>query len=75
MEFNDLSDELKAKAMACKTPEELMALAKEEGHELSEDEIEAISGGVTWSKCNHYKRGFCYTEGCDSQECTRWVND
>ena len=49
--------------MACKTPEELMALAKEEGHELSEDEIEAISGGVTWSKCNHYKRGFCYTEG------------
>ena len=29
MNFEDLSDELKAKAQACKTPEEILALAKE----------------------------------------------
>ena len=75
MEFNDLSDEQKAKAKACKTTEELLALAKEEGMELSADELESISGGVEWVKCNHYKRGFCYTEGCDSKECSRWVDD
>ncbi len=41
----DLSPELREKARACKTPEELFALAKREGHKLSEDEMEAISGG------------------------------
>ena len=75
MNFDELSDELKAKAEACKTIEELQELAKEEGLELNADELESISGGVKWVKCNHYKRGFCYTEGCDDQECTRWVND
>ena len=75
MEFNDLTEEQKAKAKACKTTEELLALAKEEGMELSADELESISGGVEWSKCNHWENGFCYTEGCDSKECTRWEKD
>lgn len=74
MEFNDLTEEQKAKAKACKTHEELLALAQEEGMELSADELESISGGE-WVNCRHYKRGFCYTEGCDTAECTRWVND
>ena len=45
MEFNDLSEEQKAKALACKTPEELLELAKAEGYDLNEAELEAISGG------------------------------
>ena len=45
MEFNDLSEEQKAKALACKSPEELLALAKAEGYDLNEDELDAISGG------------------------------
>ena len=45
MDFNDISPELREKAKACKTPEELFALAKREGHKLTEDEMEAISGG------------------------------
>ena len=37
MNFDDLSPELKKKARACKTPEEILAVAKEEGIELSDD--------------------------------------
>ena len=45
MKYEDLSDELKAKVQACKTPEDILALAKEEGYELNDEEIEAVSGG------------------------------
>ena len=47
MNFEDLTEEQKAKAQACKTPEDVLALAKEEGYELSDEELEAVSGG--WS--------------------------
>ena len=54
----DLSPELRGKAMACKTPEEVLALAKAEGYKLSEEELAAVSGGGGWSKdeefCNPY---------------------
>lgn len=49
MKLEDLSPELREKAQACKTTEELFALAKEEGVELSEEDLEAISGG--WGTC------------------------
>ena len=49
MNLEDLSPELKEKALACKTPEELLALASEEGYELSDEELAAVSGGVDWS--------------------------
>ena len=38
---NEITKEQILKAMACKTVEELMALAKAEGHELTKDEAEA----------------------------------
>jgi hypothetical protein len=41
----DLSPELREKAKACKTPEEMLALAKKEGYKLSDAEMEAVSGG------------------------------
>ena len=44
----DISPELREKAEACKSPEELMALAKKEGYKLSEAEMEAVAGGG-WS--------------------------
>ena len=46
----DLSPELREKAKACKTPEEMLALAKAEGYKLSEEELAAVSGGGGWSK-------------------------
>ena len=54
MNFEDLTDEQKAKAQACKTPDEILALAKEEGYELSDDELAAVSGG--WG-CSQEKYG------------------
>ena len=45
MNINDLTPEQMAKLQECTTPEEILALAKEEGRELTDDEIEAISGG------------------------------
>jgi predicted ribosomally synthesized peptide with nif11-like leader len=41
----DISPELRAKAAACKTPDELLALVKSEGYKLSEAELESIAGG------------------------------
>ena len=41
----DISPELKEKARACKTPDEILALAKKEGYKLSDEEMQAVSGG------------------------------
>ena len=47
--YDGLSDDLKKKAKACKTAEELMRLAKAEGIELTDEQMDAISGGVDWN--------------------------
>ena len=52
MDFKNLSPELREKTKACKTPEELLALAKAEGYKLSEEELGAIAGGGGWSNDN-----------------------
>ena len=60
MEFNDLTEEQKAQVMACKTADELIALAKAEGVELSEEQLDAIAGGdsfwcPTATSCPNYE--------------------
>ena len=40
-----LSEEQIAKAKACKSQDELLKLAKEEGVELSNEQLEAVNGG------------------------------
>ena len=59
MELENLSPEVREKALACETPEELLSLAKEEGYELTDGQLEAISGGLEWGKdcSNHEKWG------------------
>ena len=56
MAFENVPDSIKNRAEACKTPEELLALAAEEGYELSDEELNAINGGLltqdcTWHDC------------------------
>ena len=45
MEHESISPELQEKAKACKTAEDILERAKDEGYELSDDELESISGG------------------------------
>ena len=58
MDFKNLTPEQLEKAKACTTPEELLALAKEEGYELSEEQLEGVAGGAGW--CSDYEK------------CVRW---
>ena len=55
----DLSPELREKAKECKTPEELLALAKKEGYKLSDEEMAAVSGG-RWSCSEFGERSDCH---------------
>ena len=60
IKFNDLTDEQKARAMACKSAEELVALARAEGVELSEEQLDSIAGGdsfwcPTATSCPNYE--------------------
>ena len=48
MEFNDLTEEQKKLALECKTPEELLDVAKKLQYKLSDEELDAISGGAKW---------------------------
>ena len=64
MDFEDLSPELQSKVRACKTPEEILALAKEEGYELTDEALEAIAGGSNWNNCEKYAR--------PTKPCPRW---
>lgn len=48
MNIENLAPELQEKVKACKSAEELLGLAKAEGYELSDEDLEAISGGRKW---------------------------
>ena len=58
MNFDDLSPELKEKAKACKSAEELLALAKEEGMEIPQDALDKIAGGIDWG-CTERDTPYC----------------
>ena len=49
MEYKDLTPEQQEKAKACKTPEDILALAQAEGYELTDEELDGLAGG--WSDC------------------------
>lgn len=46
MDTNDVTPELKERAKACKTDEELDALSKSEGAELTVEQLDAVVGGA-----------------------------
>ena len=59
MEFNDLTEEQKAKALACQTPEEILALAQEEGYELTDEQLDGVAGGWGEADCGSYTATPC----------------
>ena len=50
MVLDDLAPEQIEKAKACKTPEEILSLAKEEGIKLTDEQLEDIAGGKSWQE-------------------------
>ena len=72
-----LTEEQIAKVKQCKSHEELLALAKEEGVELTSEQMEAVRGGGCMSsfKCpncgsHDYKKLAIYqVSGCSTYHC------
>ena len=52
MNIEDLTPELMEKAKACTCAEAIAKLAKEEGYELTDDQLEAVSGGAWICSCD-----------------------
>ena len=46
MTYDELTDEQKKMVEECETVENVLSLAKQEGYDLSDEELEAISGGT-----------------------------
>ena len=63
--LSTLTDEQKKKVEAAQTPEELLALAKEAGYELSSEQLGAVAGGgKNWCSddCPFCVHGSCKEE-------------
>ena len=59
MDFKDFTPEQIEKARACRTADELIALAEAEGIELSDEQLDSVAGGDSWS----------LPEGCGDDYC------
>ncbi len=46
MMFKDLTPEQQEKVRSCNSTEEILQYAKDEGYELSAEELEAVTGGM-----------------------------
>ena len=71
MDIKDLPESIRERAEACKTREELFALAKEVGHELTDEELESISGGE-WDFCYGYRAPYWITTCGHCGGTTEW---
>ena len=63
--LNGLTEEQVTKVKACKNIEQILALAKSEGVKLTQEQLEAVSGGVctaTLPKCPVCKSNAFVTE-------------
>ncbi len=56
--LDTLTDEQKKKIENAKTPEDLLAIARETGYELSREQLNDLSGGGVWDDCQ------CFDYGC-----------
>ena len=61
MNINDLTAEQLEKAKACASASELVELAKDEGVELADEDLERIAGGRNWDGSTTYYSLVCYS--------------
>ena len=71
-----LSDEQIAKVKACKSPEELLALAKKAGIELSDEQLAAVNGGCgkseEWYEIDNMTCPVCFNSHCMEKVSDDW---
>ena len=60
MDMSKLDPKMRERIEACQSPEEIFALAKEENVELTDEELEAVSGGAGWEPV----KAFVYCDRC-----------
>ena len=58
MNPNELTDEQKAKLKSCKDSAEMMSMLGDMGIELSDEQLEAASGGDKWDNCDNKR--YCF---------------
>jgi bacteriocin-like protein len=63
--FSALTDEQKRRVEAARTPEELLAIVKESGYELTKEELNKVSGGAL--PCQ-----YCKHDKCPKKESSSW---
>ena len=68
MSIEDFTPEQVEMAKACKTAEELFALAKQEGVELTDEQLDQVSGGVDWGVTENLEKIF--NSGCPRCGCS-----
>ena len=58
MNLEDLKNpELQERLKAAKTTDEMLVLIQEAGYELTDDQLDAVSGGIEWGKpCDNLDR-------------------
>ena len=66
--FSKLTDEQKMKVEAARSPEELLAIAKEIGYELSDEQLAAVAKG-SWCEdhCANYLPSFCKADSASTE--------
>ena len=50
MNLEELTPDLRGKVRVCRTPDQILTLAKKEGYELTDEELEMIAGGNPWDE-------------------------
>ena len=77
MDFESLAPELKEKAKACKSEEDLKELAEAVGAKLSEEQLGGVAGGAQADICR--KDHSCQVESlrppCPAQGCPELLDD
>jgi len=68
--FSKLTDQQKKAVEAAQSPEELLAVAKETGYELSPEQLTAVQGDWCGDHCSSYCPGF-YAEDSAGKEHNR----
>ena len=60
MDLNELTEEQKTKLKSCKDATELKAMLDTMGIKLSDEQLEAASGGINWDVCPSYVPGCAF---------------